>query len=84
MTIYHLATTEALIDLDNIAKPIMDALTRVVYFDDSQIDRLLIQRFEADDQDELANPSPEHADALLSGRPRIYIRLDDDRSRRAP
>jgi hypothetical protein len=84
VTIFHFPAAASIIDLDNIAKPIMDALTKLVYRDDSQIDRLLVQRFEAVDQDELTNPTPALAQALVSGRPHVYVRIDDDQSRGGP
>lgn len=84
VTVFHFPKAESLVDLDNIAKPILDALTALVYRDDRQVDRLLIQRFDAHHGDELSNPSPRLADALANGRPRVYIRIDDDQSRRAP
>jgi len=36
------------IDLDNLAKALLDALTGFVFFDDSQVARLLVERAEGE------------------------------------
>jgi len=36
-------------DLDNIVKPILDALERHIYINDKQIHRILVQKFELED-----------------------------------
>jgi hypothetical protein len=45
-------------DLDNIVKPILDALERHIYMDDSQIHRIVVQKFELEDPFRLPSPSP--------------------------
>ena len=65
-------------DLDNILKPILDALTQHIYFDDHQIDRILVQRFEPDHYFRLDHPSERLASALVSEKPNVYIRISDD------
>ena len=68
-------------DIDNVVKPILDALCGVVYADDRQVDRILVQKFEPGRIRAFEAPSPGLADALERSPPVVYIRLDDDVSR---
>ena len=65
-------------DLDNIVKPILDALKSHVFVDDRQVDRILVQRFEPD---AMLEPSEGASVALkqawLVERPLLYIRISD-------
>jgi hypothetical protein len=65
-------------DLDNILKPILDALCNLVYIDDHQVERLLVQKFEPGRLLSLFSPSPTLAEALEREGPMVYIRIDDD------
>ena len=65
-------------DLDNIVKPILDALKQHVFVDDRQVDRILVQRLEPD---VMLRPS-EGASTVLkqawnSERPLLYARVSD-------
>ena len=35
-------------DIDNIVKPIMDALVSLAYMDDKDVERVIVQKFEPD------------------------------------
>jgi crossover junction endodeoxyribonuclease RusA len=65
-------------DLDNIVKPILDALEKHIYMNDRQIYRILVQKFELTHAFEFASPSPALKEALNTTRPTLYIRLSDD------
>jgi crossover junction endodeoxyribonuclease RusA len=65
-------------DLDNIVKPILDALDRHIYMNDRQIHRILVQKFELEQSFEFGSPSPTLQDALNKPRPMLYIRIADD------
>jgi crossover junction endodeoxyribonuclease RusA len=65
-------------DLDNIVKPILDALARHIYLDDKQIHRLLIQKFEPGNVFRFAAPSPVLNDALNAVQPALYVRLSNN------
>lgn len=69
-------------DIDNVVKPILDALRGVIYFDDRQVERVLVQKFEPGRIREFDAPSAALAEALETRPPLVYIRLDDDISRR--
>lgn len=48
ITIYFFADAPVRFDIDNIVKPIFDALKQLVFVDDRQVERLLVQKFEPD------------------------------------
>ena len=68
-------------DIDNVVKPILDALCGVVYGDDRQVDRILVRKFEPGRVRAFLAPSATLAEALEIQPPVVYIRLDDDVSR---
>lgn len=65
-------------DVDNIVKPIMDALIGTVYPDDGVVERVLVQKFEPDIDWSIEEPSGMLAAALDTDAPVVYIRVDDD------
>lgn len=65
-------------DLDNIVKPVLDALSRHVYIDDSQIERIVVQKFEPENLFPFATPSATLEQAMTHPKPVLYIRLSDD------
>ena len=64
-------------DIDNIAKPILDALGRLVFVDDNQVEMLLIAKFEPGRVFPFADPTEILAQAIGSERPCLYVRVDD-------
>jgi len=65
-------------DIDNIVKPVLDALCRHIYMDDHQIYRVVIQKFEPGEIFRFTSPSAALADAVGRPRPILYVRLSDD------
>lgn len=65
-------------DIDNIVKPILDALTRHIYQNDHQVERVLVQKFEPDNVFGFSVPSGILEDALRRPKPNLYVRLSDD------
>lgn len=47
ITLFYFPEDEMNGDIDNIIKCVLDALSGYVYIDDSQIDRVVVQKFEA-------------------------------------
>ena len=45
-TIYYFPPTKMQGDVDNIVKPILDAMTHIVYLNDRHIERVVVQKFE--------------------------------------
>ncbi|MBI2300021.1 MAG: RusA family crossover junction endodeoxyribonuclease [Armatimonadetes bacterium] len=60
------AAVGKLADVDNIAKPILDALKGVVYIDDRQVVRLAISRHAVAELADSAGRSPEASDELVN------------------
>lgn len=62
--------------MDNVLKPVLDAMNGVVYHDDSQVFRVISDRF--DREAGITLPSPIVAKALPSVRSEelLYIRVD--------
>ncbi|MBV8755057.1 MAG: RusA family crossover junction endodeoxyribonuclease [Hyphomicrobiales bacterium] len=65
-------------DIDNIVKPILDALGRHIYMDDSQVERVVVQKFEPGNVFPFASPTRTLEEALLRPKPLLYVRLSDD------
>jgi crossover junction endodeoxyribonuclease RusA len=58
VTPYYLPDARMHGDLDNIIKPVLDALSRHVYIDDEQVERVLVQKFEPGAVFSSANQTP--------------------------
>lgn len=65
-------------DIDNIIKPIMDALVGVAYSNDRVVERVVAQKFEPETDWVISDPSEVLALALDISPPVVYIRVDDD------
>jgi crossover junction endodeoxyribonuclease RusA len=77
VTLYYLPDAPMQGDVDNIVKPILDALSRHIYRDDHQVERLLVQKFEPGISFTFQNPSAIFASAIEGPRPVLYVRLSD-------
>ena len=80
VTVYYFPAAPMGGDVDNIVKPIMDALTRVAYMDDRDVERVVVQKFEPQGEWEFTDPSDQLAVALDALPPVVYVRVDDDLS----
>jgi crossover junction endodeoxyribonuclease RusA len=78
VTIFFFPDAEMEGDLDNIIKPILDALCQHVYKDDRQVERVWVQKFEPGKVFPFRTPSNALADALQGEKPLLYVRLSDD------
>ncbi len=65
-------------DIDNIVKPIRDALSRHIYLDDRQVERLVVQKFEPDNAFTFTQPSQIFATALRAIRPILYVWVSNE------
>ena len=65
-------------DVDNIVKPILDALSKHIYNDDRQVERVWVQKFEPGRIFQFARPSEVLSEALSGEKPLLFIRLGDD------
>lgn len=64
-------------DIDNIIKPILDALNNVVWVDDSQVSRTTSQRKSLDASYRVRGLSAELARGFVSGGDFVHIRITD-------
>ncbi|HEY0331052.1 MAG TPA: RusA family crossover junction endodeoxyribonuclease [Rhodopseudomonas sp.] len=76
-TLFYFPAAEMAGDIDNIVKPVLDALGRNVDLDDRQVHRVLVQKFEPGNVFAFS-PSSTLQDALDKREPVLYIRLSDD------
>lgn len=67
---------ESGMDVDNIPKPIADALKGLVYVDDAQINDVLCRRRDLSAGLRIVNPSPTLAAGLNLGAEFLHIRVD--------
>ena len=77
-TLFYFPAAEMAGDVDNIVKPVLDALGQHVYMDDRQVHRVLVQKFEPGNVFGFGSPTPTLQDALNRAKPILYIRLSDD------
>jgi crossover junction endodeoxyribonuclease RusA len=77
-TLFYFPDTAMQGDIDNIVKPILDALGRHIYVDDSQVERVVVQKFEPGNVFVFSAPSVILGEALNSPKPLLYVRLSDD------
>jgi crossover junction endodeoxyribonuclease RusA len=67
-------------DIDNIIKPILDALRQHIYMDDSQVQQIVARKFEPGYVFAFTAPSEILQQALVGARPLVYVRLSDNQS----
>lgn len=65
-------------DIDNIVKPVLDALCRHVYVDDRQVERVVVQKFEPGNAFTFTRLTTKLAEALGAKKPVLYIRVSSD------
>lgn len=86
VTIFYFPTAPMAGDIDNIVKPILDALIGHAYLDDQYIERVVSQKFEPDTGWTFGVQTDQLAAALdaiwaaAEAQPIVYIRIDDDLS----
>ncbi|MES2445251.1 MAG: RusA family crossover junction endodeoxyribonuclease [Pseudomonadota bacterium] len=80
VTIYYFPSDPMEGDIDNIVKPIVDAMIGVAYLDDKIVERVTVQKFEPEGGWEFLAPSDRLAFALDIEPPVVYIRVNDDLS----
>jgi crossover junction endodeoxyribonuclease RusA len=64
-------------DVDNIVKFTLDALSPDIYLDDSQIERVVAQKFEPGNIFPFSNPSATLVNAITGAKPVLYVRVSD-------
>ena len=65
-------------DVDNIIKLVLDALCKHIYVDDSQVERVVVQKFEPGNVFAFSLPSAMLDLALTRQGPVLYVCVSDD------
>lgn len=78
VTIFYFPDDRMQGDIDNIVKPILDALSRHIYIDDSQVERVVVQKFEPGIAVIINQPTARFAEALGGSRPVLYVKVSND------
>jgi hypothetical protein len=75
VTLFYFPDSEMAGDIDNIVKPILDALCQHIYIDDNQIERVLVQKFEPEKIFRFSSPSSILEGAIVGDKPLLHVRL---------
>jgi crossover junction endodeoxyribonuclease RusA len=75
VTLFYFPESEMVGDIDNIVKPILDAMCQHIYIDDYQVKRVLVQKFEPGKVFQFGSPSPILEGAIVGDKPLLYVRL---------
>ena len=78
VTLYFFPLGKMRGDLDNVIKPILDGLSRCVYVDDQQVERLVVQKFEPRKMFAFSNPSAALSNAMGADRAAVYVKVSDN------
>jgi len=78
VTIFYFPDAPMEGDIDNIVKPILDAMKTIVYHDDDVVERVLVQRFEPGLAWSFGALAENLAVAMDRAPPVVYIRIDGD------
>jgi crossover junction endodeoxyribonuclease RusA len=78
VTLLYFPETQMQGDLDNIVKPILDAMRKHIYADDKQVERILVQKFEPGKIFRFRAPSQTLATAIQGQKPVLYVRVSDN------
>ncbi|RZM08848.1 MAG: RusA family crossover junction endodeoxyribonuclease [Sphingomonas sp.] len=77
-TIFYFPAAPMKGDIDNIVKPVLDALNAILYPDDGSIERVVVQRFDPGIVRVFESPTEHLAAVLDMVPPVLYVRIDDD------
>lgn len=78
VTLFYFPVAEMQGDVDNIVKPILDALCEHIYYDDKQVERVWVQKFEPERLFAFSKPSEILLGAITGEKPALYVRVGDD------
>ena len=78
VTLYYYPEDKMVGDIDNVVKLTLDAMSRHIYHDDSQVERVVIQKFEKGRIFAFRNPSETLTACMLGSKPALYVRVSTD------
>ena len=74
---YFYDDDSAPIDVDNIPKPILDALKGLVYLDDNQVTDILCRKRRLSSDLQIENPTEVLAEGLNAGNKFLYVVVEE-------
>ena len=74
---YFYDDDSAPIDIDNIPKPILDALKDMVYLDDNQVTDLICRKRDLNGHLEIEYPTEALTQSFSSGDEFLYVQVED-------
>ena len=77
VTLYYFPAEPMQGDVDNIVKLVLDAMSRHIYLDDRQVERVVVQKFEPGNSFDFPEPSATMTAALEAERPVLYVRVSN-------
>jgi hypothetical protein len=77
-TLYYFPARRMQGDIDNIVKLVLDALGGHIYVDDSQVERIVVQKFEPGNVFSFTAPSAMLEEAMKRPKPVLYVRVSTD------
>ena len=78
ITLYYLPAERIDGDVDNIVKPILDTLSKHIYIDDGQVERVVVQKFEPGNLFTFKDPTARLSEALDAAKPLLYVRISNN------
>lgn len=78
IAIYYFSAINMQGDIDNIVKPILDALCNRVYLDDKYVAMVVVRKIDPGQAVVTTNPTTTLVSALTGPKPIVYIRISDD------
>ena len=78
VTMFYFPAEEMTGDVDNIVKYTLDGLNGLIYEDDKQIERVVVQKFEPRRMARFTAPSSTLLSCISGSKPALYIRITDD------
>jgi crossover junction endodeoxyribonuclease RusA len=78
VSIYYFCAGPMQGDIDNIVKPILDAMCGTAYVDDQCVAAVNVRKIEPGQPIQVTNPSRILSNALTSTKPLVYVRISDD------
>lgn len=78
VAIYYFPAAAMQGDIDNIVKPMLDALCNRVYVDDKDVAMVVVRKIEPGQAVVTTNPTPMLVSTITGPKPMIYIRISDD------
>lgn len=78
VTLYYFPDAAMEGDVDNIVKLTLDGMSQLIYVDDAQIERVVVQKFEPGRVVSFGNPSEVLTRCMVGEKPALYVRISDD------